>query len=152
MMTGNNFTVLLAEDNQHDIAAMKRVWKKQKLANPLHIVKDGEECLDYLHRRGRYAASCQAPAPVVLLLDIRMPKIDGFTVLEKIRKNKKLCCLPVIMLTSLQEKTYKIRSYQLGATAYIVKPVGIENLSQIIDAINLFWRLVELPVQLNAYN
>lgn len=152
MMTGNNFTVLWAEDNRHDIAAMKRAWKKQKLANPLHIVQDGEECLDYLHRRGRYVDSCQAPTPGVLLLDIRMPKIDGFTVLEQIRQDNKLCYLPVIIFTSLQEEAYKIRSYELGATAYIVKPAGIENLSEIITAIIFFWRFVELPFKLNECN
>ncbi len=151
-MTGNNFTVLLAEDNRHDIAAIKRAWKNQKLANPLHIVRDGEECLDYLYHRGRYADSRQAPAPGVLLLDIRMPKMDGFTVLEQIRKDKKLCSLPVIIFTSLQEEAHKIRSYKLGASAYIVKPAGIEKLSETINAITFFWRLVELPVGLNEYN
>lgn len=151
-MTGNNFTVLLAEDNHHDIAAIKRVWKKQKLTNPLHIVRDGEECLDYLYHRGRYADSRQAPAPGVLLLDIRMPKMDGFTVLERIRKDKKLCMLRVIIFTSLQEEAYKIRSYRLGASAYIVKSAGTENLSETINAISLFWRLVELPDGLNEYN
>lgn len=151
-MTGNDFTVLLAEDNHHDIAAMKRVWKKHKLANPLHIVQDGKECLDYLHHHGRYADSQNAPFPGVLLLDIKMPKMDGFAVLEQIRKDKKLCSLPVIMFTSLQEEADKIRSYKLGASAYIVKPAGIENLSEIINAISLFWKLVELPVELNEYN
>ena len=85
-------------------------------------------------------------------MDIRMPKMDGFTVLERIRKDKKLCMLRVIIFTSLQEEAYKIRSYRLGASAYIVKSAGTENLSETINAISLFWRLVELPDGLNEYN
>ena len=144
-MGKRNFVVLLAEDNEHDIVAIKRAWKKNHIVNPLVMVHDGEECLDYLHHRGRYAKPGSAPTPGILLLDIKMPKMDGLTVLEHIRKDKRLATLPVIMLTTSKAEEDRLKSYELGATAYIIKPVGLENLGNAIVTINLFWELVELP-------
>ena len=90
-------TVLMAEDNQHDIVATKRAWKHHNIANPLYIVNDGEECIDYLLQRGKYEDSASAPRPDVILLDINMPKMNGLDVLEFIRKEESLKHLPVII-------------------------------------------------------
>ncbi len=144
-MKKNVFVVLMAEDNEHDIIATKRAWKKNNIVNPLYIVNDGEECMDYLHKRGKYAESGSAPKPSILLLDIKMPKMDGLTVLKKIRENKELHRLPVIILTTSKDEEDRIRSYDLGVNAYILKPVGFQSFSEAVKTINLFWELVELP-------
>lgn len=139
------FVVLMAEDNKHDIIATKRAWKINNIANPLHIVKDGEECLDYLHQRGKYSEPGAAPRPGILLLDLKMPKIDGLTVLKHIREDEQLHHLPVIILTTSKLEEDRVRSYDLGVNAYIKKPVGFGNFSSAVKTINLFWELVELP-------
>jgi CheY-like chemotaxis protein len=139
------FGVLMAEDDEHDIIATKRAWKKHKIAKPLYIVNDGEECLDFLHRRGKYSDPGTAPRPGILLLDIKMPKMDGLTVLKHIREDEELRRLPVIILTVSKAEEDRLNSYDLGANAYIVKPVGFENFSEAVRTIKLFWQLVELP-------
>ncbi len=139
------FVVLMAEDSEHDIIATKRAWKKNNIRSPLTIVKDGEACLDYLHRRGEYTSLKDAPKPGLLLLDIRMPKLNGLEVLEQIRQDSEYQSLPVIMLTTSRQEEDRIKSYKLGANAYIVKPVDFLNFSEAIKTINLFWELVELP-------
>jgi CheY-like chemotaxis protein len=144
-MTRKPFVVLLAEDDEHDIVATKRAWTKHNIANPLYIVNDGEECLDFLHRRGKYSEPGSAPRPGILLLDIKMPKMDGLAVLERIRKDNELRRLPVIILTTSKAEEDRLRGYDLGVNAYIVKPVGFENFSEAVRAINVFWQLVELP-------
>jgi len=145
-MSKKPFIVLLAEDDEHDIVATKRAWKKHHIANPLYIVNNGEECLDYLHRRGKYSEQGAAPRPGILLLDIKMPKMDGLAVLEHIRKDGELRHLPIIILTTSKAEEDRVRSYDLGVNAYIVKPVGFENFSEAVRTISLFWELVELPV------
>ena len=140
-----NFVVLLAEDNKHDVIATKRAWRVNNIANPLHVVRDGEECLDYLYRRGKYSEAGAAPRPGILLLDLNMPKIDGLTVLKKIRDDADLHHLPVIILTTSKLEEDRVRSYDLGVNAYIKKPVGFDNFSNAVKTINLFWKLVELP-------
>jgi CheY-like chemotaxis protein len=144
-MSKKTFVVLMAEDNQHDIVATKRAWKENNIANPLYIVRDGEECLDYLHQRGKYSEPGSAPRPGILLLDIKMPKMDGLAVLKQIREGEKLHRLPVVILTTSKAEEDRLKSYDLGANAYIVKPVGFQNLAEAVRTINLFWELVELP-------
>ncbi len=144
-MNNKTFIVLMAEDNQHDIVATKRAWKENNIANPLYIVRDGEECLDYLHQRGKYSSPGSAPRPGILLLDIKMPKMDGLAVLKHIRGDEKLHRLPVIILTTSKAEEDRLKSYDLGANAYIVKPVGFQNLAGAVRTINLFWELVDLP-------
>jgi CheY-like chemotaxis protein len=144
-MKKGSFAVLLAEDNEHDIVATKRAWKKHHVANPLYIVKDGEECLDFLHQRGKYSEPETPPRPGILLLDINMPKMDGLAVLKHIREDRKLRHLPVVILTSSKDEEDRLKSYNLGVNAYIVKPVGFNNFSEAVRTINLFWELVDLP-------
>lgn len=139
------FIALMAEDNKHDIIATKRAWQENNISNTLCVVNDGEECLDYLYQRGKYFDPESAPRPGILLLDINMPGMNGHEVLEQIRGERMFCNLPVIILTTSKAEEDLIRSYDLGATAYIKKPVGFENLSHAIKTINLFWEMVELP-------
>jgi len=144
-MSKKTFVVLMAEDSEHDIVATERAWKENNIANPLYIVRDGEECLDYLHQRGKYSEPGSAPRPGILLLDIKMPKMDGLAVLKQIREDQKLHRLPVVILTTSKAEEDRLKSYDLGANAYIVKPVGFQNLAGAVRTINLFWELVELP-------
>jgi len=139
------FVVLMAEDNEHDILATQRAWKKNNIVNPLRIVKDGEECLDYLYRRGKYSEPGAAPRPGILLLDIKMPRLNGLAVLQHIRADENLHHLPVIILTTSKTEEDRFKSYDLGANAFITKPVGFENLAEAVKTIQLFWALVELP-------
>ena len=144
-MGKEGFVVLMAEDNEHDIVAIKRAWKKHHIVNPLYIVYDGEECLDFLYHQGKYDNPHTMPQPGILLLDIKMPRMDGLAVLKYIRNDGHLRRLPVIMLTTSEAEEDRLKSYNLGANAYIVKPVGFDNFSEAVRTISLFWQLVELP-------
>jgi len=139
------FVVLMAEDDEHDVVATRRAWKKHNIANPLYVVNDGEECLDFLHRRGKYSDPVKAPRPGIILLDIKMPKMDGLAVLRHIREDDGLRRLPVVMLTTSKREEDQLKSYDFGANAFVVKPVGFTNFSEAVRTINLFWELVELP-------
>ncbi len=139
------FVILLAEDNEHDIIARKRAWKKLNIVNPLFIANNGDECLDYLYQRANFSKPDSATKHVILLLDIKMPKIVGITVLKNIRADSNLAHLPVIMLTTSDEEQDRLQSYEPGANAYIKKPIGFGNFSEAIHRIHLFWEPVELP-------
>ena len=145
VINDQSFVVLMAEDSEHDILATKRAWKKNNVVNPLFIVKDGEECLEYLCLRGKYAEPNAAPRPGILLLDLNMPKMDGLTTLKHIRDDEQNSQLPVIVLTTSKLDEDRVKSYDLGATAFIRKPVGFQNFSEAVRTINLFWQLVDLP-------
>ena len=150
-MNKEPFSVLMAEDNDHDIIATRRAWKKHHILNPLYIVHDGEECLEFLYRRGRYRNGNALPHPGVLLLDINMPKMDGLSVLKYIRNDGHMRRLPVVILTTSEIDEDRLRSYDLGANAFIIKPVGFENFCEALRTINLFWQTVELPEAKSFY-
>ncbi len=134
-------SILMVEDNKHDIVATRRAWKKHNITNPLDIVHDGMECLDYLFRRGLYSEPGSAMKPDLLLLDLKMPKLDGFGVLKEVRSSEQFHTLPVVILTTSLEDEDRVKSYDLGVNAYIRKPLGFENFSEAINMINLFWEL-----------
>lgn len=135
----------MAEDSEHDVRAVQRVWSKSGIRNPLAIVRDGEECLQYLLHQGPYADASKSPRPGVVLLDINLPKMDGLEVLNRIKQTPGLKRLPVVMLTTSSRDEDRHRSYDLGANAYLTKPVGMEKLTQALLAFNVFWELVSLP-------
>lgn len=139
------FVVLMAEDSEHDVRAVQRVWVRSGIRNALIVVKDGEECMDYLLRRGKFENPEASPRPGVLLLDINLPKVDGFEVLHRIKETPGLKRMPVVMLTTSSRDEDRLRSYDLGANAYMTKPVGMEKLTQTLLAFNVFWQLVSLP-------
>ena len=145
-MSNKPFPVLMAEDDENDIIATRRAWKKNNISNPLYVVNDGEECLDFLYNRGKYNKSAKAPWPGILLLDINMPKLDGLSVLKQIREGEeRFHRLPVVVLTTSKSEEDRLRGYDLGVNAYIVKPIGFKNFSTAVRTINFFWELVELP-------
>lgn len=138
----DDFVVLVAEDDEHDVIAIKRAWRTLGIANPLVIVNDGEACLDYLFRRGNYAT---ATLPGLLLLDLHMPRRDGLETLRAIRADARTARLPVVILTTSKAEEDRVRSYDMGANAYVVKPVGFENFTLALNSIHEFWKLVERP-------
>ena len=143
-MSDKTLIVLMAEDNEHDIVATKRAWKKNKINNALYIVRDGEECLDYLHRRKKYSEPESSPRPGLLILDINMPRMDGLAVLKHIREDEKLKDLNVVILTTSKADEDMEESRRLNVNAYILKPVGFEGFSEAIRRINLFWEVAEI--------
>lgn len=145
-MASESFLVLMAEDSEHDIMAVERLWSRRQNANPLKIVCDGQACLDYLLGRGEYADPATRQMPGVLLLDINLPLVDGFNVLRQIKTTPVLQRLPVIVFTSSSRIEDKLRAYDLGANAFMTKPVGAEKLDQALQLIQSYWRLMDLPL------
>ena len=146
-MNNDNFPILLVEDSSHDITAVERSWKRFNILNPLHVVHNGEECLNWLYQRGDYASPKDAPRPGLILLDLNMPKMGGIEVLEHIRNAEEdwLNRLTVVVLTTSRTDEDQVNSHNLGVNAYIMKPVGFDNFAEAIRTIQVFWQLVELP-------
>jgi CheY-like chemotaxis protein len=136
---------LLVEDSEHDVLAFRRAWKGNGIANELQVVRSGQDCLDYLHRRGRYRREEDAPRPKVILLNNKMPGIEGLTVLNEIRQSEDFENIPIVIFTSAESVLKENQSYDLGANAYMVKPMNYEDLSRVVRSINDFWELVEVP-------
>ncbi len=136
--------ILLAEDDPRDIELTMEAMSAHNLANEVHVVNDGEAALDYLYRRGDYANRADG-SPVVVLLDIKMPKLDGLEVLRKIKGDPALRTLPVVMLTSSVMETDLVRSYELGANAYVVKPLKFHDFVDAVGRLGVFWAVLNEP-------
>jgi two-component system, response regulator len=132
--------ILLVEDNPEDAEMTMRALRKRNLANQLHWVKDGEEALEYLFCSGRYAGRDPAHPPKLVLLDIKMPKVDGIEVLRRV-KGSELKSIPVVVMTSSNEERDVLESYRLGVNSYIVKPVQFEGFLETVSQIGLYWVL-----------
>ena len=137
-------SILLAEDNPRDVELTLAALEEHRLANDVIVVRDGAEALDYLHRRGSFAGR-SAGNPAVVLLDLKMPKVDGLQVLEAIKSSEQLRTIPVVMLTSSREEADLVRSYQLGVNAYVVKPVDFQAFIGAVKEIGVFWALLNEP-------
>lgn len=138
--------ILLVEDDPGDQEITRRALEDGNFPCDLHIVEDGEEALDYLLRRDRYAALASSPRPDLILLDLNMPKLDGKQVLERIRGNPDLRRMPVVVLTTSKHEEDIIRAYDLGVNSYITKPVDLEHLTQLIHTLEQYWfQVVMLP-------
>lgn len=136
--------ILLVEDNPKDLELSLLALEKSNLANEVVTVRDGKEALDYLFRRGAYADRQQGN-PAVVLLDLKLPKVDGIQVLEKIKAEPSLQAVPVVMLTTSREEKDLLRSYQLGVNAYVVKPVAFKDFIDAIQELGVFWAVVNEP-------
>jgi|SRR5580692_5871542 CheY-like chemotaxis protein len=137
-------SILLAEDNPNDVELTLAAFSEHNLANQVFVVSDGEEALDYLYRRGRFKERVSGN-PAVVLLDLKMPKVDGLEVLHAIKQDEKLKNIPVVMLTSSREEPDLVRSYQLGVNAYVVKPVEFQSFMDAVKQIGAFWALYNEP-------
>jgi CheY-like chemotaxis protein len=136
--------ILLAEDNEHDVELTLAALGEHNLANEVVVVRDGTEALDYLFRRGKFATHANG-LPVVVLLDLKMPKVDGLEVLHQMRADAELKHVPVVMITSSREEQDLIRSYQQGANAYVVKPVDFQQFAASVKQIGFFWAVINEP-------
>jgi len=136
--------ILLVEDNPHDLELTLIALSKSQLANEVVIARDGAEALDYLHRRGQYADR-PVGHPAVVLLDLKLPKVDGLEVLKDIRTNADSRSQPVVMLTSSREEQDLMRSYELGVNAYVVKPVDFTEFVRAISDLGIFWAVLNEP-------
>lgn len=136
--------ILLVEDNPHDLELTLIALSKSQLANEVVIVRDGAEALDYLHRRAEYRERAVGN-PAVILLDLKLPKVDGLEVLREIRSTDALKSIPVVMLTSSKEEQDVVRSYELGVNAYVVKPVDFTEFVRAIADLGIFWAVLNEP-------
>lgn len=140
-------TILLAEDSAADAEMAVDALREANLANPIVHVEDGVEAMDYLLRRGAFADRPEG-LPAVLLLDIKMPRMDGLEVLQQIRSHDKLKTLPVVILSSSREESDLARSWDLGVNAYVVKPVDVDQFFQAVKLLGTFWAVInEAPAR-----
>ncbi|MCS3471614.1 CheY-like chemotaxis protein [Pseudomonas sp. JUb42] len=136
--------ILLVEDNPHDLELTLVALERSQLANEVVVVRDGAEALDYLFRKNEYADRVEGN-PAVLLLDLKLPKIDGLEVLMNVRNTDSLRSIPVVMLTSSREEPDLDRAYQLGVNAYVVKPVDFKEFVGAISDLGIFWAVLNEP-------
>ena len=138
-------TILLVEDNPDDAELTRRAFEKNKIANQLVHVTDGEEALEYLFATGRYASRSGDSNPTVVLLDLKLPKVSGLEVLQKLRAEARTRRLPVVVLTSSNEERDLVASYELGANSFIVKPVEFDSFARAVTEVGLYWMLLNRP-------
>lgn len=143
--------ILLIEDDPKDIELTINALNEYNLTNDIFVVRDGAEALDYLYRRGVFAQEAEG-TPVVILLDLKMPKVDGIQVLRQIKSDTQLRAIPVVILTSSSESQDLEVCYQLGANAYVVKPVKFTDFVESVKGIGIFWALINTPPPNNSTN
>ncbi len=140
------FTVLYAEDDEEDRLLFKEAWVENRLAKDLRFVVDGEELMDYLYRRGKYNEPSRSPFPTLVLLDLNLPKKDGREALQEIKADPRLRSIPIVVVTSSRTAEDIYRTYSLGASSYIPKPVTLEALVSAVRTLGNYWfEIVELP-------
>ncbi|MGZ3930323.1 MAG: response regulator [Bacteroidia bacterium] len=145
-MTTNEIEIILVEDNPDDANLAIRALRKKNLANNLIHLKDGQEALDFVFGKEKYNGRGMESCPRVMLLDLKMPRVNGLEVLEKIKSDERTSEIPVVILTSSAEDPDVKRCYELGANSYIVKPVEFENFSRTIIELGMYWVVLNRPV------
>jgi len=131
--------ILLVEDNPDDVQLTLRALKKSKIMNEVIVARDGVEALDYLFGTGKFAGRDTKPLPQVVLLDLKMPRMDGLETLQRIRKDERTNLLPVVILTTSSEDRDRVESYKLGANSYVRKPVDFNQFAEAVNQLGLYW-------------
>ncbi len=149
-MNPKEYVVLLADDDPNDVFLLQRAFQKTNIANPLRVVRDGEEAMAYLGGQDQYADRQLHPLPVLLLLDLKMPRKSGFEVLRWLRQQSGLKRLPVVVLTSSNQNPDINKAFDLGANSYIVKPGGFDSLVEMVKNLNLYWLILNEKPQLKG--
>ena len=139
MNEAGNVEILLVEDNPADAEMTLRALRRNNLANKVHWVRDGEQALDFMFRTGAYADREPGTVPKLIMLDIKMPKVDGIEVLRRVKANEETRTVPVVVMTSSNEERDVAESYRLGVNSYIVKPVQFESFLETVAKIGLYW-------------
>jgi len=138
-------SILLVEDNPSDIALTRRALERNGIANPVVLAEDGQQALDYLFCTGAHAGRDIDDRPVLVLLDVKLPRVDGLQVLKRIREDARLRRIPVVILTSSMEEGDVGASYDLGTNSYIRKPVSFEQFLEVVRQLGLYWLVINLP-------
>jgi len=140
-------SILLVEDNPDDEALTIRAFTKNSIQNPIVVARDGQEALDYLYGQGAYSNRDATERPVLILLDIKLPKLNGIEVLRRIRSHDLTRLIPVVVLTTSKEEDDLVSSYSLGANSYIRKPVDFMQFMEVVKQVGIYWLLLNEPVQ-----
>ena len=138
-MHGQPLIILLVEDNPSHTELVMHSFQEHRFANHIHHVSDGEAALDYLFQRGDYADPEKSPRPHLILLDLRIPRVDGLEVLREIKTNDKLCHIPVVVLTTSEADADVARAYEHRANSYLLKPVDFQKFTQLMDELGFYW-------------
>lgn len=144
-MSAGQVEILLVEDSATDLELTLRALNKANLANRIEVARDGEEALEFVFGEGRYASRSVEDAPKLILLDLKLPKVDGLEVLKKIKGDPRTRTTPVVILTSSSEQVDIIESYNLGVNSYIVKPVDFDGFLKAVRSVGLYWLLLNQP-------
>ncbi len=146
MPSRSPITILIADDDEDDRLLAQEALRESRLANNLHFVDDGEQLMEYLARRGKYADPERSPRPGLILLDLNMPRKDGREALQEIKSNPSLRSIPVVILTTSKAEEDVLRTYDLGVNSFITKPVSFDGLVQVMSRLGQYWfEIVELP-------
>lgn len=148
MSETNEVEILLVEDNPDDLEMALHALRKMNLANRIQVARDGVEALDFIFCRGPHAGRRIENRPKVILLDLKLPKVDGLEVLRKLKSDPRTQTIPVVVLTSSKEQTDVLESYSLGVNSYIVKPVNFERFAAAVQQLGLYWLLLNQPPKL----
>ena len=151
-MATNEVEILLVEDNRADVELTLHVLRGDNLANRIHVARDGEEALDFLYCRGVYAQRDPNQRPKLILLDLKLPKVDGLAVLRQVKSDPRLKVIPVVVMTSSKEERDLVQSYELGANSYIQKPVDFDQFRAAVKQFGLYWLLVNQPPPAGAFS
>jgi two-component system, response regulator len=141
-MTGEKGEILLVEDDPQDVELTLRAFRNENVNHPIEVVRDGEEALDYLFRRGHYSNRAGENPPALVLLDLKLPKVDGLQVIRQVKESEECGSIPIVVLTSSGEPRDVIESYRLGVNSYIQKPVDTREFRQAIKTLALYWLVV----------
>jgi two-component system response regulator len=141
MMTDSSVEILLVEDNPNDVELTLHAFRKNNLGNHIQVVRDGAEALDFIFSTGAYAKNVHDERPKVILLDLKLPKVDGIEVLRRIKKDPNMQKIPIVVLTSSREDQDVEECYRLGVNSYIVKPVEFEKFVQAVSIMGMYWLL-----------
>ena len=150
-MANHELDILLVEDNPDDVELTLRALRQHKLANHIEVARDGEEALDFLFCRGLHAKRTFDHPPRLVLLDLKLPKVDGLEVLRALKSDDRTRAIPVVILTSSREEKDMVSSYKLGVNAYIQKPVDFKQFSEMVESAGLFWLVVNQPPPRSAF-
>jgi len=150
-MANDELDILLVEDNPDDVEITLRALRKNKLANNIEVARDGEEALDFLFCRGPFTGRSFESPPRLVLLDLKLPKVDGIEVLRTLKSDPRTRAIPVVILTASREEKDMVNGYKLGVNAYIQKPVDFKQFSEMVQSTGLFWLVVNQPAPRSAF-